>query len=153
MRRNEGEMAIITITGARGEIAEPDWLARAEAVHRQLRPGLPQGYAAKMARVFADGGRMSVATLEERVVGVAVYRVFEDTMGERRMYIDDLVTTEGERSRGVGHLLVSHLESVARAAGCRIVTLDSGTQRHRAHAFYFRERYAAVSFHFAKELK
>jgi len=146
-------MAIITITDARGGIVEPDWLSRAEAVHRELRPGLPKGYAAKMARVFADGGRMSVATLEEQVVGVAVFRVFEDTVGEKRMYIDDLVTTERERSRGVGRLLLSHLESVARAAGCRIVTLDSGTQRHRAHRFYFREGYAAVAFHFAKDLK
>src|SRR5262245_9594032 len=131
-------MTIITITDARGDIAEPEWLSRAEAVHRQLRPGLPADYAAKMALVFADGGRMCVATEGERVQAVAVFRVFEDTVGKKRMYIDDLVTAESERSRGLGQLLLAHLESLARASGCRILTLDSGTQRHLAHRFYFR---------------
>ena len=34
------------------------WLARAEALHRQLRPALPVDYAAKMQRVFAGGARV-----------------------------------------------------------------------------------------------
>ena len=55
----------------------------AEAVHRQLRPHLPHDYAGKMRRVFADGARMCVAVRDERVVGVAVYRIHENTCRRR----------------------------------------------------------------------
>ena len=54
------ELSVVDITGPGGELAEPGWLARAEAVHRQLRDRLPQDYARRMLAVFACGGRMSV---------------------------------------------------------------------------------------------
>jgi hypothetical protein len=38
-----------------------------------LRPQLPADYAAKMRKVFNDGGEMCVAVVAERVVGVAVF--------------------------------------------------------------------------------
>ena len=44
---------IIAITDGQGQILEPLWLERAAAVHRQLRPMLPEAYAEKMQRVFA----------------------------------------------------------------------------------------------------
>ncbi len=146
-------MQIVSITNSEGRVVEVEWLARAEAVHRQLRSALPPDYSDKMRRVFSDGGRMCVAARSEVVLGVAVYRVFEDTMGGRQLFVDDLVTESSERSTGVGQALLSHLDEVARSAGCWVLTLDSGTQRHRAHKFYFREGMQIVSLHFAKELK
>jgi hypothetical protein len=41
----------------------------------------------------------------------------------------------------------------ARELGCETFSLDSGTQRHEAHAFYFREGMRVTSFHFALPLK
>lgn len=38
---------IIAITDGQGQILEPLWLERAAAVHRQLRPMLPEAYAEK----------------------------------------------------------------------------------------------------------
>ena len=35
------EFALVEVTGAAGEILAPEWLARAEPVHRQLRDRLP----------------------------------------------------------------------------------------------------------------
>ena len=35
---------ILEINDAGGNVIEPDWLLRAEAVHRQLRPHLPADY-------------------------------------------------------------------------------------------------------------
>ena len=40
----------------------------------------------------------------------------------------------------------------ARAAGCTVIDLDSGVQRHDAHRFYFRERTHISSHHFTKAL-
>ena len=40
------------------------------------------------------------------------------------------------------------LMELARSEGCVSFSLDSGTHRQEAHAFYFRERLRVTSFHF-----
>ena len=107
-------MEVIEITDARGAIATDPWLERAEAVHRQLRTALPADYRAKMQRVFAGGGRMVVAAEADAVRGLAVWRVHENTAIGVHLYVDDLVTDAGQRSRGVGHVLMQWLEHRAR---------------------------------------
>jgi GNAT superfamily N-acetyltransferase len=143
-------IGIIDIADAEGRLVEPEWLARAESVHRELRPHLPEDYAAKMRRVFAGGARMSVAVRDGAVVGVAVHRIHENTFDGVQMYCDDLVASAASRSQGVGAALMRHMETLARAAGCAKLNLDSGTQRQQAHKFYFREGMVVTSFHFAK---
>jgi len=143
---------VVTVTDEQGAVVEPQWLVRAEGVHRSLRTALPVDYAGKLARVFAGGGRMCVAIDGERVLGVAVYRISENTFSGRFLYVDDLVTDAAERSRGVGHTLMAHLEQVARDARCENLVLDSGTHRQQAHKFYFREGMVITSFNFKKPL-
>lgn len=145
-------MQIIRITDDARRVVEAHWLARAEAVHRQLRPSLPAGYVARMQRIFATGGEMCVAVDDGEVVGVAVFRSFDNTHHGKRFYVDDLVTDEARRSRGVGHALLEFLEGLARARGGESIDLDSGTHRTRAHRFYFREGFVIPSFVFRKDL-
>ena len=146
-------MNIVEVTDGAGAVAAPEWLARAEGVHRQLRTALPADYAQKMQRVFAGGARMCVAVEGAEVRGVAVYRVYENTFTGRQLYVDDLVTDENRRSTGVGRALLGHLERKARALGLDTLSLDSGTQRTQAHKFYFREGMVVTSFHFGKKLR
>ncbi|MBI1395823.1 MAG: GNAT family N-acetyltransferase [Betaproteobacteria bacterium] len=143
---------VIRVSAADGRLLEPAWLAAAEAVHRQLRPGLESDYAGQMAGVFADGGEMVVALVAGQVAGVAVFRLFRNTHVGRRFYVDDLVTDDDQRSRGVGHALIAWLEREAASRGCAGVELESGTQRTRAHRFYFREGFAIPSFSFRKTI-
>jgi hypothetical protein len=145
-------MNIIRITDDDRRLVESDWLERAETVHRQLRPHMPSDYVGKMQAVFASGGEMCVLVQDERVVGVAVFRYFENTHVGYKFYVDDLVTDEGFRSSGVGHALLVFLEQLARSRGCNSIELDSGTQRTRAHKFYFREGFVIPSFSFRKDL-
>ena len=147
-----GNVRIVDINDADGSIVAADWLAKAEPVHRQLRPHLPQDYAAKMRRVFVDGARMCVAVRDGDVVGVAVHRIHENTVDGIQMYVDDLVSDETKRSQGVGKALLDHMQHLAREAGCQRFNLDSGTQRQQAHKFYFREGMVVTSFHFGKAL-
>ena len=144
---------IIDVTDADGRVAEPAWLGRAEAVHRQLRTALPADYAARLAQVFANGGRLAVAAEGETVAGVALWRLIENTYEGRRLYVDDLVTDAAQRSRGVGKALLGHLENKARGLGCNVLALDSGAQRAAAHKFYFREGMHIPGFCFRKDLK
>ena len=150
---SEAMLRIVQVTGVGREVAEPDWLSAAERVHRQLRPQLPADYAEKMRLVFRDGGEMCLAVRADRVVGIAVFREFENTHVGRRFYIDDLVTDESERSTGAGRALIAYLEQVARDRGCPGFDLESGTHRTRAHRFYFREGFYITAFSFRKEFR
>lgn len=86
-------------------------------------------------------------------VGVCGWRLIATTSAGRKVYVDDLVTDDSARSRGIGAALLAHAEQIARRAGCSAVDLDSGVQRHGAHRFYLRERMDISSFHFAKRLE
>ncbi|GGV17142.1 hypothetical protein GCM10010275_68290 [Streptomyces litmocidini] len=123
-------------------------------VLRELRPhltpelfrevheaGHPQGL--RFSAAYTDGGRC---------VGAAGWRIVDNTSSLRKLYVDDLVTAAADRSTGVGHALVAHLEGHARAAGCHELDLDSGTHRTGAHRFYLRERFDIVAFHFSRPL-
>ncbi len=145
-------LQFIEITDNTGKIVQPDWLARAESVHRQLRTELSSDYAAQLSQVFANGARMSVAINDEQVVGVAIWRVIVNTYEGHQFYVDDLVTDALHRSQGIGKALLANLELLARQHNCDVLTLDSGTQRTRAHAFYFREGMHIPSFCFRKKL-
>jgi GNAT superfamily N-acetyltransferase len=146
-------MEIIRITDDDHLLVEPEWLERAERVHRQLRPQLPPDYVGKMQGVFASGGEMCVAARDEHVVGLAVFRLFQNTHTGHKFYVDDLVTDDELRSSGVGHALIAFLERLARSRGCSGMELDSGTHRTRAHRFYFREGFVIPSFCFRKEFE
>lgn len=95
---------------------------------------------------------MVVVTDGQKVLGLAVWRVFADTFSGLKFYVDDLVIDEASRSQGAGHKLVAWLEQEARTLGAGSITLDSGTQRTRAHRFYFREGFVITSFNFKKQL-
>ena len=142
-------MKIVEVYADGGKVAGSEWLARAENIHRQLRPHLPADYAAKMVRVL-DSARMALVVDGEKVLGLAVYRWHENTFDGLKFYIDDLVTDEASRSRGVGHALVTHLGEVAKKLGAGGLVLDSGTQRTQAHKFYFREGFVIPAFNFKK---
>lgn len=144
---------LVEVTAADGSVAAPQWLARAEVVHRQLRPDLPRDYAGRLGVVFANGGRMVVAVEGEAVRAVALWRLIENTYEGRRLYVDDLVTDEAQRSRGFGKILLDWLQAHAQQLGCDVITLDSGVQRAGAHKFYFREGMHIPSFCFRKVIK
>lgn len=145
-------VSIIRIADRSGAVLAPDWLPRAERVHRQLRPDLEVDYVSQMQGIFRDGGEMLAAVADGEVAGVAVFRSFANTHAGRRFYVDDLVTDDTRRSTGVGHAMLAWLENEARTRGCRGIDLESGTQRTRAHRFYFREGFFVTSFSFRKAL-
>ncbi len=122
-------------------------------VLQELRPHLDAAtFAAVHAEGHPQGLRFLAAYDGDRCVGVAGWRILALTFAVRKLYVDDLVTTTGTRSAGVGHALLTELEARARAAGCTVLDLDSGVHRQDAHRFYFRERMHISSFHFTKHL-
>eukprot|EP00271_Cylindrocystis_brebissonii_P014350 TRINITY_DN3567_c0_g1_i1.p1 TRINITY_DN3567_c0_g1~~TRINITY_DN3567_c0_g1_i1.p1 ORF type:complete len:165 (+),score=22.97 TRINITY_DN3567_c0_g1_i1:341-835(+) len=144
------------------EVDDPRLLPAVYPVLRELRPhvlpeefneiyeeGYPQGL--RFSAAFLAKGEDGQATGEE-CVGVAGWRIIALTFCKRKLYVDDLVTTESARSLGVGKALIAHLEAKAREAKCTAISLDSGCQRQQAHKFYFREGLVITDFHFHKPL-
>lgn len=145
-------MRLIDVSDASGNVIEPAWLVKAEPIHRQLRPQLPTDYVQRMQAILKTGAHLTVAVEGDSVVGVALWRLIHNTADGVRLYVDDLVTDEAKRSKGIGKALLTQLEVYARAHGCHALTLDSGVQRTLAHRFYFREGMYISSFSFRKTL-
>ena len=141
-----------TVHSLADETAVAAWLERCERLHRTLRPTLPAAYDSYMKQMFAEGAQMAVLEIAGQPKALAVYRMHHTTFQGLRFYVDDLVTDEAERSRGLGGALLAWCEAAARAAGCDTFALDSGVQRAAAHRFYFRHGLAVRSFGFTKEL-
>jgi len=135
-------------------VAETDGeIAGCFAVMAHLRPHVVEAdFVPRVRAQQAQGFRLAYVEDAGVVVAVAGFRVMEMLASGRTMYVDDLVTDETRRSRGYGKTMLDWLQERARAEGCDTFSLDSGTHRHEAHAFYFRERMRVTSFHFAKKL-
>ena len=122
-------------------------------VLKELRPHLtPESFAAVYVEGYPQGLRFTAAYVDGRCVGVAGWRIMATTATLRKLYVDDLVTSENERSGGVGRALLTELADRARAAGCHALDLDSGVHRPDAHRFYMREGLTITSFHFGRGL-
>ena len=117
-------------------------LVRCFPVMRELRPHLRDAdeFAARVARQEAQGFRLAALEDDGEVRAVTGYRFGENLSSGKYLYVDDLVTLPGERSRGHGGRLFDWLMARAREAGCVELHLDSGVQRFDAHRFYLLKR-------------
>lgn len=129
-------------------------LSDALPVLLQLRPHLDPASLLEIYREGHPQGLRFTAAYDEAgcCAAVAGWRIVATTVAARKLYVDDLVTDERLRGEGFGAGLLAELAERARAAGCSAIDLDSGVQRAAAHRFYFRERMAITSLHFAREL-
>ncbi len=131
----------------------PAEILRCLPVMHHLRPYLlADKFVIRVQAQQAQGYKLAWLEHEGKVVAVAGFRVIEMLSSGRTLYVDDLVTDPAHRSHGHGKAMLDWLQEYARQAGCETFSLDSGTQRQDAHAFYFRERMRITSFHFAKKL-
>lgn len=122
-------------------------------VLRELRPHLTLKHLREIyAEGYPQGLRFTAVESDGHIVAVAGWRLIACTTVGRRLYVDDLVTRPAERSSGHGKLLLGELDQRARAAGCAILTLESGVHRGDAHRFYFRERMIISAYHFQKSV-
>ena len=135
------------------EPGDPRLTADVLPVLLELRPHLtPEIFAHVYSEGHPQGLRYTALYHDDRCVAVAGWRLVATTVALRKLYVDDLVTASDRRGQGAGAALLSELESRARDAGCRVLDLDSGTDREDAHRFYFRQGMVIRGFHFIRRL-
>ncbi|HSN25063.1 MAG TPA: GNAT family N-acetyltransferase, partial [Kofleriaceae bacterium] len=93
-----------------------------------------------------------VAVFDPGVVAVAGIRIGEWLASGRCLEIEDLVTGDGERSRGHGGALFDWIVAYARREQCVEVKLVSHVTRYAAHRFYLRKRMSIVAHFFSLPL-
>lgn len=127
---------------------DPHW-SSALSVLNELRPQLT---FETLQQVLAEGApqglRFTGIFVNDECVAIAGWRIFANTSATRKLYIDDLATAPAFQSQGYGAALLEELTQRARHAGCTILDLDSGVQRHDAHRFYLRAGMRINAHHF-----
>jgi ribosomal protein S18 acetylase RimI-like enzyme len=143
-------------TGLRLAPAESESQIRAcLPVLRELRPHLGDDAAclAQIRRQSEQGYRLlALWGGDGAVVACAGYRVAENLIRGRFLYVDDLVTRTEERSRGHGERLLQALAEIACELDCRALTLDTGLDNARGQRFYLRHGLDIVAFRLVRPL-
>jgi len=123
-------------------------------VMRALRPHLIDSgaFAAQARRQAGQGYRLLAAWQNQQVKGLAGYRIQENLLYGRFLYVDDLVTDAGTRRHGVGARLIDALRTEAQQQGCAHFVLDTALGNALGQRFYFRQGLLAVGMHFCQQL-
>lgn len=136
----------ITIAATDAEIlATSDLIVQ---LHPHLGQVQPAEYLQRVRRQQEETGfQLAILRHAGEIVSVAGFRFCRSLGWGPYLYLDDLVTAEGRRSRGAGKVMFAWLVEKARAAQCDL-RLDCALHRQGAHRFYLRERMDIACFHF-----
>src|SRR5690349_19521996 len=117
-------------------LAESDeQIHRCFAVMAELRTHIVEREFVERVRRQQRESGYQLAFVEDSglVRALAGFRIAEFLAWGKTLYVDDLVTTSAERSRGHGRALFDWLLAHAKANACAEFHLDSGVQRFDAH--------------------
>ena len=133
---------------------EDDEIRSCYPVMAELRPHVrPEEFVPRVRRQMEIASYKLAYLTDGEVKAVAGFRISECLAWGKFMYVDDLVSKGGERSKGYGGELFDWLAEYARGEGCEQFHLDSGVQRFAAHRFYLNKRMAIEAHHFGLKLE
>jgi GNAT superfamily N-acetyltransferase len=130
-------------------------IAACFAVIVQLRPHLagPDELVTRVERQARDGYGLLAAWCGAEPVGVAGYRLEENLVHGRFVYVDDLVTSERHRGAGIGATLLDAVAQFGRDHGCARLVLDTALDNVLAHRFYYRQGLLARALRFSRTIE
>jgi len=123
--------------------AEPFDSPEAQRLILALDAGLAERYTPdqrfgptlKPEQVTEGRGRFVIARDRGRAVGCGAIRVLDSSTAEiKRMYVDPAM-----RGKGIGRLVLGHLEAAARQLGVTRLVLETGVYQDAAIRLYRRE--------------
>ncbi|MFC0401683.1 GNAT family N-acetyltransferase [Paraburkholderia rhizosphaerae] len=132
-----------------------DELTACFPVVTQLRPRLKDAaeWVDRATAMAPAGYRVLAAWSGDTVLAIAGYRVMENLIHGRFLYVDDLVTAHSHRGSGLGASLLTELTSVAINENCRRLVLDTAAVNANARRFYKREGLIDAVVGFVKPLR
>ncbi len=128
-------------------------IAACYPVLSQLRPHLAErDFVARIRELERTTGFRLACLDDGGIRAVAGLRIADWLHAGKYLEIEDLVTADGERSRGHGGRLFDWLVAEARRQSCRQVRLLSGVKRADAHRFYQRKGMKIEAYYFSLDL-
>jgi ribosomal protein S18 acetylase RimI-like enzyme len=133
----------------------PEQLPDAAQLLTALNPETPPALiATRLHTILTDHPHYEIFGAFEggKLLGVAGAWIATKIWCGRYLEIDNLVVAPAARSRGIGSLLMRHLEALAQQRDCKIIVLDSYAANYPSHRLYHRHGFEIWSFHFIKPI-
>jgi GNAT superfamily N-acetyltransferase len=132
----------------------PSDIASCFSVIVELRPKCTdkEEFVAQILRQQSQGYIFSFIKDEEEVGACMGFRILETLGWGKILYIDDLITREKSRKKGLGTLLLDYAIEQGRLEKCSEVHLDTGHHRHDAHRLYLNSGFTLTCHHLALTL-
>ena len=129
-------------------------LHTAYTLMRELRPHLNDAasFIARVYRQAEQGYCLQGVWQDQQLLALAGYRISENLLYGRFLYVDDLVTAPRARSHGLGAKLIDALREEARGQDCTHLVLDTALGNALGQRFYYRQGLLAAGMHFRQAL-
>lgn len=129
-------------------------LHAAYTLMRELRPHLTDAanFIARVHRQAQQGYCLQGVWQDQQLLALAGYRISENLLYGRFLYVDDLVTAPCARSHGLGAKLIDALRAEAHEQNCTHLVLDTALNNALGQRFYYRQGLLAAGMHFRQTL-
>ena len=133
-------------------VDDPQGFMQCFALMRELRPHLTDAtaFTQQVIRQQAQGYLLLAAKQDTKVVALAGYRLQENLIYGRFIYVDDLVTSPDLRGQRLGEQLMDAIKAEVARQDCAYLVLDTGLGNALAQRFYFRQGFLSKGMHFVQ---
>lgn len=127
-------------------------LELAYPIMHQLRSHLSfEEFKDLLSKMIKENYELWAAFENNQIVGLVSVRLYTDLVRGTHLYIDDLVTDQKQRSKGLGAKLLKHVEKLSKDSGCESLRLCCALSNESANKFYKREGWSERSLAFVKK--
>lgn len=135
-------------------VSSKEDLERCYPVIKELRPHLSYEEYLNIYEQSQKSDGYELVAIEEnhQILAVMGYRYLTDFVRGKHIYIDDLVSTEKARSKGLGAELLKFAEQIAVQNNCAGLRLCTGVENERGVSFYERNGWTKRAYAFTKKL-
>ncbi len=119
---------------------------------QQLRPHLKNSEICEKSFNKAKKSNIKFLAIYDKnlVMGIISYRIMFNLYLQEHLVIDDLVIDKKARGIGIGTKLINFVIGLAEEEKIKVIKLDSGIQRDKAHNFYEQLGWEKKCFTFEK---
>ncbi|MBV1879173.1 MAG: GNAT family N-acetyltransferase [Pseudomonadales bacterium] len=131
-----------------------DEINRCYALMKKLRPLLIEAeFPNQIGRQQQQGYHLMVLQEHQTPVSLMGYRLVENLIIGKFLYIDDLVTEPDLKQRGHASQLLAWAIEIAKEHSCCAVQLDSGFENVDAHRLYLNHGFNLSAHHLRRSLR
>ncbi|MGF7155417.1 GNAT family N-acetyltransferase [Novosphingobium gossypii] len=137
------------------ELTTADQLSAAVPVMRVLRPHLEPSDEAIVRRLrcqMEQGYRLLALRRGTDILALAGFRIQENLVFGRFLYLDDLVVAIDARKQGHAETLLAAVREIAITSGLDVLALDTALTNTGAQRVYHRAGYETVAYHLIQRL-